>query len=71
MVGFWFLMNLLSGVASFGSDVTGGVAFFAHVGGFLGGLVLVRLLMAGRPPVNHGKWSSWRAPPRRVQGYYR
>jgi membrane associated rhomboid family serine protease len=38
MLGYWFLMQLLSGALSAGS---GGVAFWAHVGGFAAGLLLV------------------------------
>jgi membrane associated rhomboid family serine protease len=39
----WFGMQLLSGIGSLGIDQqTGGVAFFAHIGGFLGGLWLLR-----------------------------
>lgn len=43
---FWFILQLFNGAASLGAgaDVTGGVAWWAHVGGFLGGLVLVRIL---------------------------
>jgi membrane associated rhomboid family serine protease len=42
---FWFLLQLFNGVASIGTDATagGGVAYWAHVGGFLTGVVLVRL----------------------------
>jgi len=36
----WFLSQLLSGVASLGQE-GGGVGFWAHVGGFIAGLVLV------------------------------
>ncbi len=42
VLGFWFVAQLLSGVLSIGAG--GGVAFFAHVGGFLAGMVLLRLL---------------------------
>jgi membrane associated rhomboid family serine protease len=41
MLGYWFVLQLASGTAA-SSDV-GGVAFWAHVGGFLAGLVLVPL----------------------------
>ncbi len=43
LIVFWFLLQLLSGVAALGtaSSITGGVAFWAHVGGFLAGLALV------------------------------
>jgi membrane associated rhomboid family serine protease len=39
-LGIWFLMQLFSGVGSIGaSGTTGGVAFWAHIFGFLTGLV--------------------------------
>ncbi len=45
---FWFVIQIFSGVASLSSGVHGsGVAWFAHVGGFLAGILLVKL-MAGR-----------------------
>jgi membrane associated rhomboid family serine protease len=37
----WFAMQLLSGVGSLGHADQGGIAFFAHVGGFVGGLLLI------------------------------
>ena len=40
MLIFWFGMQLLSGWATLGSK-EGGVAFWAHVGGFVAGLVLI------------------------------
>lgn len=42
MLGYWFLLQLVSAIASMGSK-TGGVAFAAHVGGFLTGIILVKL----------------------------
>jgi membrane associated rhomboid family serine protease len=42
VLGFWFILQLLYAVPSIGST-TGGVAFFAHVGGFLAGIVLFKL----------------------------
>jgi membrane associated rhomboid family serine protease len=45
MIGFWFVTQLLSGVASLGQvEQTAGVAFWAHIGGFVVGLPLVLLL---------------------------
>ena len=43
MIGIWFLLQLFSGLASLGpsSAQSSGVAFWAHVGGFVAGLVLV------------------------------
>ena len=40
VLGFWFVLQLFNGVLSFGAAQTGGVAFFAHIGGFVAGLVL-------------------------------
>lgn len=40
-IGFWFFTQLFSGVASLGAtEEAGGVAFWAHIGGFIAGLVL-------------------------------
>ena len=39
LLGFWFLWQVISGAGALGN--AGGVAFFAHIGGFLAGLVLV------------------------------
>jgi len=49
LLGFWFVVQLVFGAAGLASPVGGGegVAYFAHVGGFLFGLLLVRLF-AGR-----------------------
>ncbi len=46
---FWFLMQLLEGVGTLGAPVeTGGVAVWAHVGGFVAGVVLVKLMQPPR-----------------------
>jgi membrane associated rhomboid family serine protease len=47
MLGYWFVLQFLSGAQSLsmaarGRDV-GGVAFWAHVGGFVAGMVMVKL----------------------------
>ncbi|HHH27381.1 MAG TPA: rhomboid family intramembrane serine protease [Polyangiaceae bacterium] len=62
IIAEYFIMNLLGGFASVGAS-GGGVAFFAHLGGFVSGLVLVRLLYR-EPPRPHDPWSGWRPPPR-------
>lgn len=43
-IAFWFLLQLFSGIASLGADAVsaGGVAYWAHVGGFLTGVLLIR-----------------------------
>jgi membrane associated rhomboid family serine protease len=40
MLGYWFLIQLISGFGTLG-DKGGGVAFWAHVGGFVAGAVLI------------------------------
>ncbi|HET7433591.1 MAG TPA: rhomboid family intramembrane serine protease [Thermoanaerobaculia bacterium] len=49
ILGFWFVLQLFSGVGSLGvadAQDSGGVAYFAHIGGFVAGIVLI-LLMGG------------------------
>jgi membrane associated rhomboid family serine protease len=47
MLGFWILTQVLAGMGQFGGKEMGGVAYAAHVGGFIAGLVLVKLFAAG------------------------
>jgi membrane associated rhomboid family serine protease len=47
MLGFWILTQVLSGMAQWGGQEQGGVAYAAHVGGFVAGLVLVKLFASG------------------------
>ena len=44
MIGYWALIQVFSGVVSLGAqgEAGGGVAFWAHLGGLIAGLVLVR-----------------------------
>lgn len=54
MIGLWFLLQLASGTLSLGAPASGGVAYFAHIGGFLAGVVLVPLFARRRrraPPL--------------------
>ena len=47
VLGLWFVIQLLNGAVSLGvqTGAIGGVAFFAHIGGFVTGLVLTWLFM--------------------------
>ncbi len=45
MLGYWFLLQVLGTLWSFG-PATGGVAFWAHIGGFLAGIGLVRFFLS-------------------------
>ncbi|MDT5271775.1 MAG: hypothetical protein QOH49_3961 [Acidobacteriota bacterium] len=48
-LGLWFLFQFISGLGLLGrGSQEGGVAYAAHIGGFIAGLVLVKLFAAGR-----------------------
>jgi len=63
VLGLWFVMQVLSGGMSLGRS-GGGVAFFAHVGGFIAGMALIGLFK--RPdirffsPQRHSSWQESR-----------
>lgn len=60
VLGFWFVLQLIDGFASLGlaTEASGGIAFWAHIGGFAAGALLaVPLRFLRRAP---------RAAPRRV-----
>jgi membrane associated rhomboid family serine protease len=47
----WFVFQLISGLGMLGGgSQAGGVAYAAHVGGFIAGLLLVRVFAIGLPP---------------------
>jgi membrane associated rhomboid family serine protease len=61
----WFLIQLLYGFGSLGGlDQGGGVAFFAHIGGFVAGLLLVNLF---GPQRNDAEGFASPAPPQRYR----
>lgn len=66
MLGYWFLIQFVSGLAAFGGDV-GGVAFWAHVGGFVAGVVLVKIFARSDYIAAH-RAHNWR--PRRLMHDY-
>jgi membrane associated rhomboid family serine protease len=50
-IGVWFAYQLVSGLGMLGQGAEqGGVAYAAHVGGFVSGLILVKLFAIGRSP---------------------
>jgi len=52
---FWFAMQFFNGVGSLGeADYSGGgTAYFAHIGGFVAGMLLIRLFPARK------RWRAW------------
>jgi rhomboid family protein len=55
VLGLWFALQLFQGVSALGTDVNSGVAFWAHVGGFVFGVAVAFVFLRGRrrpaPPV--------------------
>lgn len=55
-VGAWFLLQLVGGLGTL-SGSSDGVAYAAHIGGFIAGLALVKLFAAGHKPQQLQGWS--------------
>jgi membrane associated rhomboid family serine protease len=47
-IGIWFLFQIVSGLGLLGGGSAGGVAYGAHIGGFLSGLILIKFFTIGR-----------------------
>ncbi len=48
-LGMWFLFQLVAGMGMLGEGTrAGGVAYAAHIGGFVAGLILIKVFAAGR-----------------------
>jgi membrane associated rhomboid family serine protease len=59
VLGYWFLTQFMSGaVTSIAetSQTTGGIAFWAHVGGFVTGIVLIKLFPERPQRYRYGTW---------------
>jgi membrane associated rhomboid family serine protease len=55
VLGFWFILQFFNGMAALNAPIAGGVAYFAHIGGFVAGLLLIFLFQVGPrtgPPKN-------------------
>jgi len=69
MLGYWFLLQLLSGTMSVGSQ-GGGVAFWAHVGGFVAGIVL-SFLFRDRALLARHPYFGWHQPSSPTRNWHR
>lgn len=58
-VGLWFVFQVIDGMGMLGGQEAGGVAYGAHIGGFIAGLILVKLFIPKRPVVEERR-SYWR-----------
>lgn len=50
LIGFWIVIQILSGLAQLGASEMGGVAYWAHVGGFIVGFILAELMQPSEHP---------------------
>jgi membrane associated rhomboid family serine protease len=66
MLGYWFVIQVVSGLASVGAE-GGGVAFWAHVGGFVAGLILVLVFRNPRLLERHPYYGNRSSPSRSWQ----
>jgi membrane associated rhomboid family serine protease len=52
VLGFWIVIQFINGIGSMATTTeTAGVAYMAHIGGFIAGLVLVKVMASPRRPV--------------------
>lgn len=58
-IGIWFVMQLIPGIQGLGAVSEGGVAFWAHIGGFVAGLLLIGFFRQRRPPPRP-PYNAWR-----------
>jgi len=60
ILGYWFVIQFFSGLSSLGMRGAGGggVAWWAHIGGFLLGVVLVRIWPRRRRPIPYWEWQA-------------
>jgi len=55
-IGLWFVFQLISGLGMLGSgSQQGGVAYAAHIGGFIAGLALIKVFEIGRPQMDYSR----------------
>jgi len=57
-VGLWFLFQLINSMGALGEE-TGGVAYAAHIGGFIAGLFLVKLFVKKKPVLIDKRKAFW------------
>jgi membrane associated rhomboid family serine protease len=50
VLGFWFVLQFIQGGLAVGTKEGGGVAYWAHIGGFVAGIVLIFLFRRHPPP---------------------
>ena len=59
VLGYWFVVQFFSGAATsiaYTNQSTGGVAFWAHVGGFVAGILLIKIFPQRKGRNRYGTW---------------
>ncbi len=66
MLGYWAVLQLFGGLASLSGVERGGTAFFAHIGGFVAGLILIRFFASEdalrrrpQPPASYYRYRTY------------
>lgn len=52
VVGLWFVFQIINGMGTFGGQEGGGVAYAAHIGGFIAGFILVKIFAENRKKIS-------------------
>jgi hypothetical protein len=58
-LGYWFVLQFLSGAATSIAETshgTGGIAFWAHVGGFLAGILMIKIFPQRTRSYRYSSW---------------
>ena len=59
-VGLWFIFQVVNSLGALGGDeAAGGIAYAAHIGGFIAGLILVKMFVKRRPVLVNERKSFW------------
>ncbi|MGZ3880990.1 MAG: rhomboid family intramembrane serine protease, partial [Flavisolibacter sp.] len=59
-VGVWFVFQLINGLGALGGDeAAGGIAYAAHIGGFIAGLLLVKMFEKRRRVLVNQRKAFW------------
>jgi len=59
MLGYWFLMNFVSGASTAIAEThqtSGGIAFWAHIGGFVAGVIMINIFRERPQRYRYGTW---------------
>ena len=56
VLGLWFVLQFFNGVLALGGPDVGGVAFWAHIGGFVAGMIIAKLFVPKRPLESTVTW---------------